>query len=294
MKFRIGMRCLPLLAALILIPGGAPSASAQSKGLAFWEPKPEKVAALVREGRGGDAARYNALRAAFVEYGCTADRMQEQTIGRHKERNLICVLPGQSSETIVVAARYDHDAMMDTYSTWLDAATLPLLFHALQAMPRQHTIVFAAIGGRDAESQFLAAQRVPQQGPPPVAQVVIDRIGLGSPFCYARDAARAAASALSDTNPCAEAYRVAAAMHLPLQPPQDVSQYQSIQRLRSILYKAPLFDHSPVAFKALLYSDANPDQQTDMYPTDFDFAAWFLSLIDRSLPHPAREPVPGP
>lgn len=138
---------------------GCNTCMAQSRSLSFWEPKAETVAALKRAANEPDQRRYQTLRQAFVERGCTAEHMTEESFSRRGERNLVCILPGCSSDVVMIEARYDKDAFAEEGADWQDAITLPLLFGALQAQPREHTFLFAAIGGHDAEQQFLKKAR---------------------------------------------------------------------------------------------------------------------------------------
>lgn len=154
------------------------------QGLAFWEPKPETVKALMRSGGEKDPARYEALRKAFVEAGCTGERVREETVGGHKEKNLFCVLPGGDAGTILVVARYDQRAFEEGGGQWGDAVALPLLYRALEATPRRHSFEFAEIGGKDGEKEFLDGQ-ADATAEVPAVEVVMGGMGLGYPVCSA-------------------------------------------------------------------------------------------------------------
>ncbi len=60
---------------------------------------------------------------------------------------------------------------------------LPLLYNALQAQPRLHTFVFAALNGEAGEKAFFDPLRK-KAGPSPAALVVLNKIGLGAPSIY--------------------------------------------------------------------------------------------------------------
>jgi hypothetical protein len=58
---------------------------------------------------------------------------------------------------------------------------LPLVYNALQAQPRLHTFVFAALNGEAGEKAFFDPRRKKTS---PAALVVLDKIGLGAPSIY--------------------------------------------------------------------------------------------------------------
>jgi hypothetical protein len=160
---------------------GAATLCAQRTGLGFWEPPPS-VDALLEHTPHHDADRYAALRQAFIEYHC-ADPQQDESEAARKGRNLLCTLPGQTSDTILVVARYDGRAGAGFQPTWVDAYLLPLLDHALQAQTRRHTFVFAALDGDDGETAFFNDLHKSGQ-PQPSAMIILDGLGWGRPLWY--------------------------------------------------------------------------------------------------------------
>jgi hypothetical protein len=260
----------------------------QVQGLAFWEPKPEVETALMNAGRGKDPARYEVLRKAFAEAGCTSARMREETVGAHEEKggekkseekNLFCVLPGGDAGTILVVARYDENE--EGAGQWGDAVALPLLYRALEAAPRRHAFEFVEIAGKDGEKEFLDSQKE-AGAEEPAAEVVMGGMGLGYPVCSAIKP-----SSLREMPPtpaedlCRLAHGVAVAMRL-VDPTEAAKHDPSIV----LLYQEPpihegLFAHSPVKTKVVLWSEYDPQRAKDWYGKDFDFAAWFLCWADR-------------
>jgi hypothetical protein len=283
--------------AMMLVAGwslalGWNACGAQNGGLSFWEPKSDTVTALTRAGNGRDNQRYQTLRRAFIESNCTTDRMSEETAA-HDEKNLICVLPGLSSEVVMVEARYDRGANAEEGADWSDAMTLPLLFNALQAQPRKFTFVFAAIGGHEAEQRFLANKRDPASMAP-VATIVLDGLGSGFPFCYSKKQTHPPAGS---PDVCSNASAVSIAMHLPTQPPTGElsdSADQRVLRRRLFLIGDPLLTHDSENPGILIYSDLYLDQQTPlkMYSIDFDFVAWFLCRTDATLDPEVSKTIP--
>lgn len=254
----------------------------QVQGLAFWEPKPETEKALLGAGREKDPARYEALRKAFVEAGCTGQHLREETVAEHKEKNLFCVLPGGNAGTILVAARYDQRALEEGGGQWGDAVALPLLYRALEASPRRHTFAFAEIGGKDGEKEFLSSQ-ADAKAEPVVAEVVMGGVGLGYPVCSAIKP-----NSLRELPPtpaedlCRLAHGVAVAMRLVDPTEADDNNSLSIRWLyQANAFREGLFAHSPVKAKVVLWSEFDPERGKEWYGKDFDFAAWFLCWADR-------------
>ena len=270
--------------------------SAQNGGLAFWEPKPETVKTLMRAARELDRGRYEVLRRAFVEAGCTGERLREETPGRHKEKSFLCVLPGQSADTILVMARYDQEAMRETGALWPDAVDLPLLFHALQATPHAHTFEFAEIGGSAAEKQFLESLRDPKAAAP-VVQIVLNGIGIGWPFCSAPVRHKRDETA-GEVNPgedlCRVAYAVTQVMGLPPEPPPANDAEALTRRMRRYrLDDVRLFTRSPVLARVLLWSDYDAAHTGPWFAKDFDFVAWFLCRLDQQAKPATVSAVPN-
>src|SRR5262249_19343211 len=87
--------------------------------------------------------REAALKNLFDQAGCRGPNLTEQTINAKVPPNLICSLPGQTADVIVVGAHFDHVEVGDgVVDNWSGAALLPSLFRSLAGDPRTHTLVF--------------------------------------------------------------------------------------------------------------------------------------------------------
>ena len=90
----------------------------------------------------------------------------------------------KTKSQIIVAARYERKGeSTGAGGRWSEALMLPLLYNALQAQPRLHTFVFAALNGEAGEKAFFDPLRK-KAGQSPAALVVLDKIGLGAPSIY--------------------------------------------------------------------------------------------------------------
>lgn len=100
--------------------------------------------------KGNDKVREAALVKLFAEAGCAAADLTEQPVPGRKQPNVICTLPGSTTETIVVGAHFDHVSAGDgIVDNWSGAALLPGLFQSLRASPRKHTFVFVGFTGEE-------------------------------------------------------------------------------------------------------------------------------------------------
>ena len=132
---------------------------------------------------GNDEQREATLKTLFEAAGCSGDKLTEQPIGKKKDPNLICVLPGASDERIVVGAHYDHvDRGSGVVDNWSSAALLPTLYQGLKGSPRKHTFVFIAFAYEEAGlvgSEFYASHLSKEERSKIVAMVNMDTLGLG-------------------------------------------------------------------------------------------------------------------
>ncbi|HTW50012.1 MAG TPA: hypothetical protein VMD92_18790 [Acidobacteriaceae bacterium] len=295
-----------LCACLALALFSAASLCAQKTGLAFWEP-PASADALLAHPPKHDPDRYAALRQAFIGFHCTADLMQEQPVGTHGDKNLICTLPGQTPVSILVVARYDGHAGPGFQSTWVDAAVLPLLDHALQAQPRRHTIIFAALIGDNGETSFFTALR--NSGKPlPSAMIILDGLGWGSPLWYTVPSVKATPTHPAELGVNGFLGGIASAicrfMKVPEPAPLSPAHYltnagfSAAEYYRLQRYESSLFRSAGATPELLIFSD-QPEQATQQAVVDiglpdirkdFDYAAYVVCLADLKLDPP---PVPA-
>lgn len=281
-----------LLAALVL---GANPACAQKNGLAFWELDAQHVDPVLQLAPKKDAVRLDFLRRSFANFECSAARMQEQPAGRHNARNLLCTLPGQTSDTILVLTRFDDRSK--TRPTWPDALMLPLLYHALQAQPRQHTFVFVAVDGDSGVDAFSRWQHRPGQSSP-ATTIVLDNLALGRLRLFLtqprhHDKIVPGESPLKLMND--EATKTAQLMHMPDPTGVWAYEYSDVSSLLGQQFQQ--VTQSTLAYAALqspeaiLYSQIGTPMSSTAFHQDFDFLAWYLCDIDTKLP-PTGQPAP--
>lgn len=90
--------------------------------------------------------RQAQISALFVEAGCVPE---EQKVDR-RASNVICALPGETSETIVVGGHFDFvERGAGIVDDWSGVALLPSLYQGLKTKPRRHTYVFIAFAAEE-------------------------------------------------------------------------------------------------------------------------------------------------
>src|SRR5579863_7225869 len=100
--------------------------------------------------RGDDHVREAALIKMFADAGCPAANLSEQSVPKLKDSNVICALPGDSAEEIIVGAHFDHvPGSSGVVDNWSGASLLPSLFQSLLASNRKHTFQFIGFTGEE-------------------------------------------------------------------------------------------------------------------------------------------------
>ena len=150
------LRAAATLAACILC---SPSASAQvSAQASFRLQTREVVENHLKSFSHKNTDRESLIRKWFAESGCQEANLSEQALDRNLPPNVICVLPGETPEVIVVGAHTDKvDSFGDgVVDNWTGAVLLPALLYSLNAQPRHHTLIFI---GFSAEEKGLLGSR---------------------------------------------------------------------------------------------------------------------------------------
>ena len=127
--------------------------------------------------------RAERLREMFREVGCKDAFLRDQFDGHSELPNIICTLPGESDEIIIVGAQFDRPRYGDgIVDNWSGIAMLPSLYRALQHRTRSHTYLF--IGFTDATTQMRVgsryfAQKMAESGEIKRIRAMINLKGLG-------------------------------------------------------------------------------------------------------------------
>lgn len=174
------------LAACIVL---AVSASAQ---IDFRLQSREVVESHLKSFSTKNGEREALVRKWLAESGCKEANLSEQELDGRFPPNVICVLPGETSEVIVVGAHTDKVEVGDgIVDNWTGAVLLPALFYSLSARPRHHTLIFVGfsneerglVGSRYYVGHLSSAERAHIE-----AMVNFDSLGLGPTKVWASHA----------------------------------------------------------------------------------------------------------
>ena len=176
------MRALAIPLAILLTVA---SAGADQRPSIIFRNLPKKtVDLLVLNVPQTNSIRLAQLKQTFKDLQCNGENLREQQADEGK--NLLCTLPGKSTDTILVLAHYEHEGNgMSAIDNWSGAIMLPFLFHALTAVPRQQTFIFAAHYGSSGGKALLNS--MPHTQRHAVKSVIaLDALGLGPLRFYLR------------------------------------------------------------------------------------------------------------
>ena len=159
-----------------------------------------------------NSEREALIRKWFAESGCKEANLSEEALDRKLPPNVICVLPGETQQVIVVGAHTDKvDSVGDgVVDNWTGAALLPSLLYSLSAQPRHHTLIFVGFSGEEkglVGSHYYVDHLTNEQRAHIEGVVNFDSLGLGPTEVWASHADKALLDALG---------RVAYASKLPV------------------------------------------------------------------------------
>jgi hypothetical protein len=221
------------------------------------------------------------IKKLFAESGCKDSRLSEQTVRGKLPPNVICVLPGQTDEVIVVGAHTDKvDAGDGVLDNWSGASLLPSLYQSLNAKPRRHTYVFIGFTGEEkglVGSDCYVHHLSPEQRAKITAMVNMDTLGVGPTKVWASHADKALLRALSQT---------AAGMKLPLAG-VNVDRVGSTDSESFVRFKIPRITIHSITQETWPILHSNRDRlsavKMDDYYNTYLLLAGYLAYLDTYL-----------
>jgi hypothetical protein len=207
MRFCRALRSLdPGLANLIfkLAIGIATTCAPAAPGLAQPQVRLE-LRALIKQRLASYASdnqvREQIIRKWLAESGCSKSNLSDEPTRSDLAPNVICVLPGETREEIVVGAHTDKvtkagDGVVDN---WSGAALLPGLLFSLNGHKRHHTFVFVGFSGEErglVGSEYYVDHLSPSERDHIEAMVNMDSLGLTSTKVWASHADKTLLNAL--------------------------------------------------------------------------------------------------
>jgi hypothetical protein len=229
--------------------------------------------------------RETLIRKWFADSGCKGANLSEQAVGGSLPPNVVCVLPGETQETIVVGAHTDKvEAGDGVVDNWTGAALLPALFYSLSAQPRHHTFIFIGFSGEEqglVGSRFYADHLRPEQRSHIEAMVNFDSLGLGPTEVWAAHADKALVDALS-------AVAVASKLPVTTMNPENGASTDSESFARYQIPRITLHSVTPLTWSILHSSrDRMGAVKIGDYYDSYRLIATYLDYLDERL-KPAR------
>lgn len=292
MRFKgttVGGRILhPLAGALIVGIACTVCASAQTSAqISFRLQTRDAIEAHLKSFSTKNSEREGLIRKWLGEAGCKDANLSEQALGRKFPPNVICVLPGETDEVIVVGAHTDHvDSFGDgVVDNWTGAVLLPALLYSLDAQPRRHTLIFIGFSAEEkglVGSHFYVDHLTNEQRTHIEGMVNFDSLGLGPTEVWASHADKGLLDALGRV---AYASRLqVTAMNVPERASADSESFARYQipriTLHSITQKTWSILHSP-------FDKSDAIKMNDYYDSYKLIAEYLTYLDDRLNPQPS-------
>jgi hypothetical protein len=192
-----------LVVALIFFIAGAIGSSAQTPAqIHFRLQTREVVEAHLRSFSDKNSEREALIRRWFADAGCTDANLSEEAFDRKLPPNVVCVLPGETQEVILIGAHTDKvDSLGDgVVDNWTGAVLLPALLYSLGAQPRHHTLIFVGFSGEEKGllgSSYYVDRLTKEQRAHIEGMVNFDSLGLGPTEVWASHADKILLDALA-------------------------------------------------------------------------------------------------
>ncbi len=238
---------------------------------------------------GNNAQRELTVKQMFGEAGCKD--VSEQEV-KYFPPNVICVLPGETNEIILVGGHTDRvqagDGVVDN---WSSASLLPSLFFSENIQPpRHHTFVFVGFTAEEKElvgSTFYAKHLSDADRSRIVAMVNLDTLGLGPTKVWASHA---------DKQLLGPLVVVANAMKLPLAA-FNVDGVGTTDSESFAKYKIPRITIHTITQQTwpILHSDKDnlSALKMDDYYDTYRLLAAYLAFLDSDLNAPQSQSKPA-
>ncbi|MBZ5656582.1 MAG: M28 family peptidase [Acidobacteriia bacterium] len=236
-----------------------------------------------------NSEREALIRKWLVESGCKDPNLSEETPQRKLPPNVICVLPGETQEVIVVGAHTDHvDTFRDgVVDNWTGASLLPSLLYSLSGQSRHHTFVFVGFTAKEkglVGSGYYAEHLTPEQRTQIEAMVNMDSLGLSPTKVWATHADKALLDALA---------LVASASGLPIAA-VNVDRVGTADSESFARYQIPRITLHSITEETWPILHSSRDQlaavKMNDYYDSYHLIAEYLAYLDEVLGKPASNP----
>ncbi len=231
------------------------------------------------------------IRKWFAQSGCKEANLSEQALDRKLPPNVICVLPGETQQVILVGAHTDKvDSFGDgVVDNWTGAVLLPALIDSLSGQFRHHTLIFVGFSGEEkglVGSQYFVDHLTNEQRAHIEGMVNFDSLGLGPTEVWASHADKVLLDALASV--AAASKLPVTAMNVPAGATADSESFARYQipriTLHSVTQKSwPILHSQSDKLAAIKMND---------YYDSYKLSAAYLAYLDDAL-KPAGAAKPG-
>lgn len=254
------------------------------------EPR-EVIEKRLKSFAGDNQVREDKIHASLAETGCAKTNLSEQPIKFGLPPNVICILPGETEEMIVVGAHTDKvragDGVVDN---WSGASLLPSLLFSLNAIKRHHTFVFIGFTAEERGmlgSAYYLDHLVPEARARIEAMVNMDSLGVTPTKVWETHTDKPLLDALAS---------VAIASKLPVSA-MNVDKVGSTDSESFARYKIPRITLHSITQETLPILHSPSDslgaiKMSDYYES-YRLIAEYLAYLDATLkpPLPAKQPA---
>lgn len=289
-----GQFCCHLAGALIVCIASAAWTSARSAAqsparIHFLLQSREVVEDRLRSFSTENSQREALIRKWFAESGCKGANLSEQALDRNLPPNVICVLPGETQQVILVGAHTDKvDKLGDgVVDNWTGAVLLPALLDSLGGQVRHHTLIFVGFSGEEkglVGSRYYVDHLTNVQRAQIEGMVNFDSLGLGPTEVWASHADKVLLDALASVT--AASKLPVTAVNVPEGASADSESFARYQipriTLHSVTQRSWPILHSP--------SDKLAAIKMNDYYDSYKLIAAYLAYLDNVLktPHTAK------
>jgi putative aminopeptidase FrvX len=271
---------LSRLAALAGLPLAAGLLGLSQTKINFSQLGKDVVLARVEDVPRKNIERQRKVKDLFAKAGC-GDLVTEQKVSHSAYSNVICRLPGETDEVIMVGAHFDKvERGTGAIDNWSGASLLSSLYESLAVKKRRHTFLFISFCDEElglVGSDFYASHMSKEEVARTEAMINLDTLGLSPTKVWVHRA---------DKNLVAALASVAHSFKLPLGE-VDVERVGSTDSESFAGKHIPRITIHSLTQETLrvLHSDADTLKQlhTDDYYDTYRLLSGYLAYLDETL-----------
>jgi Zn-dependent M28 family amino/carboxypeptidase len=229
--------------------------------------------------------RFATLKELFLAAGCSSQLTTKDVRGSRLP-NVICVLPGETPEQIVVGGHFDKvEAGDGAVDNWSGASLLPTLYESLKQHPRKHTYVFIGFAAEEeglVGSKYYVNKLRKEERALIHAMVNLDTIALGPLEVWVNG---------SDKRMVQLAANVAHAVAIPIKG-MNVEKVGTSDSQSFREHRIPVIDFHSITNDTfpILHShrDTLSAANLDEYYKSYQLITAYLAYLDQQLPLPEK------